>query len=77
MLLKVVQSRPSLVRPRAVLSKAEVHHLRPALGLFIVNAFLVTGQIVDRTEAFFPRAVGLITLEEFTMTGHVFSRIWD
>lgn len=77
MLLKVVQSGPSLARSRAVLPKAEIHHLRSALGLFIVNTFLVAGQIVDRAEAFLPGAVGLITLEQFTMTSFMFSRTWD
>jgi hypothetical protein len=74
MLLKVVQPGPSLAGPRTVLPKAEIHHLRPALGLFIVNAFLVAGQVVDRAEAFLPRAVGLITFEQLAMTGLVFSR---
>jgi hypothetical protein len=77
MLLKVVQSRPSLAGPRAVISKAEIHHLRSAFRLFIVNAFLVAGQVVDRAEAFLPRAVRFITLEQFTMTGLVFSRTRD
>lgn len=77
MLLKVVQARPSLAGSRAVLPKAKIHHLGSTLGLFIVNAFLVAGQVIDRAEAFFPGAVGLITLEQLTMTGLVFSRTWD
>jgi hypothetical protein len=72
MLLEVVQSGPLLARPRTIHPKAEIHHLRPTFRLFIVNAFLMAGQIVDRTEAFLARTVWLITLEQLAMSGLVF-----
>jgi hypothetical protein len=77
MLLEVVQSGPSLVGPWAILPKTQIHHLRSAFGLFIVNAFLVAGQVVDRTEAFLAWAVRLVTLEQFTVSGLVFPGTWD
>lgn len=77
MLLEIVQSGPLLAGPRAILPKAEIHHLRPTLGLFIVNTFLVAGQVVDRAEAFLARAIGLVAFEQLTMSGLVFPKIRD
>lgn len=74
MLLEVIQSRPLLVWPWAILPKAEIHHLRPAFRLFIVNAFLMARQIVDRTEAFLARAIRLIALEQLSVSCLVFPK---
>lgn len=75
MLLEVIQARPPLARTRAVLSEAKVHHLGPPLRFLIVNTLLVAGQVIDGTEALFPRTVRLVTFEELSMTGFVLP-IW-
>ena len=73
-LLEVVQSRPSLVRARAILPETEIGHLRATLGLFIMNALLVARKVVDSAEAFFARTVRLLTFEELSMPGLMFSK---
>jgi hypothetical protein len=72
MLFEVIQPRPALVRAGTVLAKAEVHHLRPSLGFFIMNAFLVAGKVVDGAEALFSGTVWLVTFEGFPVTSFVF-----
>lgn len=74
MLFKVIQSGPLLAGPRTTLPKAEIHHLWPALGLFIMNAFLMASEIVDRTKPLLPRTIRLVAFEQLPMSGFVFSR---
>lgn len=71
-LLEVIQTRPPLVRARAVCPKTHVHHLGPTLGLLIVNAFFMTGQIINGAEAVLPRAIWNVTFEEFLVASLVF-----
>lgn len=73
MLFEIVQTRPLLVWPWAVRSKAEVHHLRAAFWFLIVNALLVACQVIDGAESLFSRAVGLVTFEELSVASLMFS----
>lgn len=73
MLLEIVQAGPFLVRTWAVLAKAQIHHLRSAFWLFIVNALLVTGQVIDRAESLFARAVGFVAFEELSVASLMLS----
>lgn len=72
MLLEIVQARPLLVWTGAVLPKAQIHHLGTTFWLLVVNALLVTGQVIDCSESLFSRAVGLITFEQLSMAGFMF-----
>jgi len=63
MLLEVVQSRPVLVGTGTILSEAEVHHFRTTFRFFIMNAFLVTSEVVDCSKPFFARTVRFVTFE--------------
>jgi hypothetical protein len=72
MLLEVIQTRPSLVGAGAVLSEAEIHHLGTSLGFFIMNAFLVAGEVVDGAEALFPGTVRLVAFEGLPVACFVF-----
>lgn len=63
MLLEVVQARPVFVGTGATLPKAEIFHLRASLGLLVVNAFLMAGEVVDSAKALFTRTVGLVTFK--------------
>lgn len=67
MLFEIVLSRPHLVGPGAVLSKAKVHHLGPALGFLVVNALLVAGQVVNGSKPFLARTVRFVAFEQLAM----------
>ena len=71
-LLEIIETWPPLVRTRAVCPKTHVHHLGPTLGLFIVNAFFMTGKIVNGAESVLPWAVGHVAFEEFLVASLVF-----
>lgn len=73
MLFEVVQTRPFLVWAWAVLAKAQVHHLRTAFWLLVVNTLLVAGQVIDRAESLFTRAVGFITFEQLSVASLMLS----
>lgn len=72
-LLEVIETRPPLVRTRAVCSETHVCHLGPTLGLFIVNAFLMTSKIINGAEPVLPRAIWHVTFELFLMASLMFS----
>lgn len=71
-LLEVIEARPPLVRARAVCPETQVHHLGPTLGLFIVNAFLMTGKIVNGAKPVLPWAIRHVTFEELFVASLVF-----
>ena len=71
-LLEVIQARPPLVRAWAVCPETHVHHLGPTLGLFIVNAFFMTGKIVNGAESVLPWTVGHVAFKEFLVASLVF-----
>jgi hypothetical protein len=71
-LFEIIQARPPLVRARAVCPETHVHHLGPTLGLFIVNAFLMTGKIVNGAKSVLPWAVGHVAFEKFLVASLVF-----
>lgn len=72
-LFEIIETRPSLVRTRAVCPKTHVHHLGPTLGLFIVDAFLMTGKIINGAEPVLPRAIWDVTFELLLVASLVFS----
>lgn len=71
-LLEVIQARPPLVRARTVCPKTHVHHLGPTLGLFIVNAFFMTGKIINGAKSVLPRAIWDVAFEELLVASLVF-----
>jgi hypothetical protein len=71
-LLEVIQARPSLIWPWAARAEAHVHHLGPALRLFVVHAFLMTGKVIDSPESFLARTIRLVAFEQLLMASLVF-----
>lgn len=72
-LLEIIETRPPLVRARAGCPETHVHHLGPPLGLFIVNAFLMTSKIINGAEPVLPRAIWDVTFELLLVASLVFS----
>jgi hypothetical protein len=72
-LLEVIETRPPLVRARAVCPETHVHHLGPTFGLFIVNTFFMTSKIINGAETVLPRAIWHVTFELFLVASLMFS----
>ena len=75
MLLEIILPRPPLIRTRAILPKAHVHHFGAALGLLVMNALLVAREVINCTKAFLARTAWFVAFEELTMPGLMFSLI--
>lgn len=73
MLLEVIQAGPFLVRPWAILAKTQIHHLRTAFRLLVMDTFLMASQVVDGAEALLASTVGLVAFEEFLVACIMFS----
>lgn len=73
MLLEVIQAGPFLVRPWAILAKTQIHHLRTAFRLLVMDTFFMASQVVDGAETLLASAVGLVAFEEFPVACLVFS----
>lgn len=71
-LFEVIETRPPLGRSRAVCPKTHVHHLGSTLGLFIVNAFLMTGKIIDGAKTVLARAIWHVAFEQLLVASLVF-----
>lgn len=72
-LLEVIETRPHLVRARAVCPETHVRHLGPTFGLFIVNAFLMTSKIINGAKTVLPRTIWHVTFELFLVASLMFS----
>lgn len=72
-LLEIIETRPPLVRARAVCPETHVHHFGPTLGLFIMNAFLMTSKIINGAKPVLPRAIWDVTFELLLVASLVFS----
>ena len=72
MLTEIVQTGPALISSRAVFAETQVQDLGAAFRLLLVNTFLMAGEVVDGSEAFFAGTVGFIAFEGFLVSGFVF-----
>lgn len=73
MLLKIIQAWPHFISARTIVSKTLVNHLGPAGRFLLVDAFLVSGQVIHSAKAFLATAVGLIAFEKFPVSRFMFS----
>lgn len=71
-LLEVIQARPSLIWPWAARAEAHIHHLGPTLRLLVMNAFLMTGKVIDSPESFLARTIRFVAFEQLAMASLVF-----
>lgn len=72
-LFKIIQPWPLFLPARAIRAKTLVDHFGAAVGILLVDTFLMPGQVVHGAKAFFASAVGLVASELFLMPCLVFS----
>lgn len=72
MLLEIIQTWPLFIPAWTIGSKALVHHFGTAGRDLLVDAFLMTGQVVHRAKAFLASAVRFVASELFPMSCFVF-----
>lgn len=73
MLAEIVKARPHLIPPGTVLAEADIHLLGPASRLLLVNTFLMSFEVIDRSESFLTVAVRFVAFKGLLMSRFMFS----
>lgn len=73
MLFEIIQAWPHFILTRTIVRKTLVHHLGAAGRFLLVDAFLMSGQVIHCAKAFLAIAVGLSAFEQFLVSRFMFS----